>query len=279
MKKRNITTIIMGIFFIIGFLVMAYPFISNFWNQMRTETVVREYKTSVEKMPDEDLEREYQRARSYNDSHNHNNIIDIFSSEGAAEKEYMSLLNLRGEGVIGYIEIPKIKQRIVIYHGTSEEVLQKGCGHIAGTSLPVGGKSSHSVIAAHRGLPSAKLFTDIDELSKGDEFYIFVLDKTLAYQVDQIKVVEPNCLEELQISEGKDYVTLFTCTPYSVNTHRLLVRGHRVPYAPGKNDTQTVADSFMKYWPLLLMIVLLTILLVYMIYGRKRIRMKMKRRG
>lgn len=264
----------MGVFFIIGFLVMAYPFISNFWNQMRTETVVREYKTSVEKMPDEDLEREYQRARSYNDSHNHNNIIDIFSSEGAAEKEYISLLNLRGEGVIGYIEIPKIKQRIVIYHGTSEEVLQKGCGHIAGTSLPVGGKSSHSVIAAHRGLPSAKLFTDIDELSKGDEFYIFVLDKTLAYQVDQIKVVEPNCLEELQISEGKDYVTLFTCTPYSVNTHRLLVRGHRVPYAPGKNDTQTVADSFMKYWPLLLMIVLLTILLVYMIYGRKRIRMK-----
>lgn len=274
MKKRNITTILMGVFFIIGFLVMAYPFISNFWNQMRTETVVREYKTSVEKMPDEDLEREYQRARSYNDSHNHNNIIDIFSSEGAAEKEYISLLNLRGEGVIGYIEIPKIKQRIVIYHGTSEEVLQKGCGHIAGTSLPVGGKSSHSVIAAHRGLPSAKLFTDIDELSKGDEFYIFVLDKTLAYQVDQIKVVEPNCLEELQISEGKDYVTLFTCTPYSVNTHRLLVRGHRVPYAPGKNDTQTVADSFMKYWPLLLMIVLLTILLVYMIYGRKRIRMK-----
>lgn len=268
--KKPVTILLFIILFIVGFLVMMYPFISNFWNQMRTESIVKVYKDDVEKRPSKELNEEYQRARTYNDNHKANIIIDIFSSKEPEEKEYMTLLNLTGDGVMGYIEVPKIKQRIVIYHGTSEEVLQKGCGHIAGTSLPIGGESSHVVIAAHRGLPRAKLFTDIDQLKEGDEFYLFILDKTLAYKVDQIKVVEPDCLEELQITEGEDYVTLFTCTPYSVNTHRLLVRGYRIPYEPKKNDTQTIADTFMKYRLLAIFIVLLTTTVVLIIKRKSK---------
>ena len=246
--KKKIKTIVILLIFLIGLLVMMYPFISNFWNQMRTENLVSEYSGDVDKTSKRELAEAYRNARKYNENHTVNTVVDIFKQDTPERNEYMSLLNLSGNGIMGYIEIPKINQRIVIYHGTDEKVLQKGCGHIAGTSLPVGGKSTHSVIAAHRGLPTAKLFTDIDKLKEGDEFYLFVLNRTLAYQVDQIKVVKPDCLDALQIVKGEDYVTLFTCTPYSVNTHRLLVRGHRIPYVPKNNDTQTVVDIFKKYW-------------------------------
>lgn len=279
-RRRKGTKILLVMLFIIGLLITMYPFISDFWNQMRTESIVSEYRNDVERMPSKTLQEEYRRARSYNDSHSSNVIFDIFSSSGAQGEEYMSLLNPGNDNVMGYIEIPKIKQRIVIYHGTSEEVLQKGCGHIAGTSLPIGGNNSHAVLAAHRGLPSAKLFTDIDELKSGDLFYLFVLDNNLAYEVDQIKVVEPDCLEDLQIVEGQDLVTLFTCTPYSINTHRLLIRGHRVPFVQEDNTNNMQTDSYtsMKAWVLGLIFVLLTIIIVLYI-KKKKIKKKRQLKG
>lgn len=265
MKKRIVGIVLL---FFVGFLVMMYPVISDLWNQARTNGLVTVYKEETEKLGSSRLDEIYKEAQAYNEAHTVNSPIDIFSGDPEVGAEYMSLLNPTGNGIMGYIEIPKINQRIVIYHGTSEEVLDKGCGHIAGTSLPVGGKGSHSVIAAHRGLPTAKLFTDLDQMKKGDQFYLFILDRTLAYEVDQIKVVEPDDLDELQIVEGKDYVTLYTCTPYSVNTHRMLVRGHRVKYIPEKNATQTTGEKIIHSWLLKLILALATIALIYLVERR-----------
>lgn len=265
MKKRIVGIVLL---FFVGFLVMMYPVISDLWNQARTNGLVTVYKEETAKLGSSRLDEIYKEAQAYNEAHTVNSPIDIFSGDPEVGAEYMSLLNPTGNGIMGYIEIPKINQRIVIYHGTSEEVLDKGCGHIAGTSLPVGGKGSHSVIAAHRGLPTAKLFTDLDQMKKGDQFYLFILDRTLAYEVDQIKVVEPDDLDELQIVEGKDYVTLYTCTPYSVNTHRMLVRGHRVKYIPEKNATQTTGEKIIHSWLLKLILALATIALIYLVERR-----------
>lgn len=261
MKKKAKTLAILLVF-LIGLLIMLYPFISNFRNQMGTENLIGVYNGDVDKTSQRKLTEAYRKARTYNRNHTVNTIVDIFNQDSPIRDEYMSLLNLSGNGMMGYIEIPEIHQRLVIYHGTGDEVLQKGCGHIAGTSLPVGGKSTHSVLAAHRGLPSAKLFTDIDRLKEGDEFYVFVLNHTLAYKVDQIKTVKPDNLDDLQIVKGKDYVTLFTCTPYAVNTHRLLVRGHRVPYVPKDNAARTVMDSFEKYWIIIFVIGIIALAVV-----------------
>lgn len=259
--------------FLTGLLVLLYPTISNLWNQLRTEHLVSSYQNESDSLTQEQMDAEFQVAREYNESHDTNTIIDVFDKDSPAGEAYRQILDPMGNGVMGYIEIPRISQRLVIYHGTGKTALEKGCGHIAGTSFPVGGESTHAVLAAHRGLPSAKLFTDLDKLIEGDRFYLFILDKTLAYEVDQIKVVEPDCLEDLQIVEGQDYVTLFTCTPYSVNTHRLLVRGHRVPYDPGENDTQTLLEKIIHSWIMKILIALLTIGLILLV-GRK---LKIKR--
>lgn len=269
MKKKAKTLAILLVF-LIGLLIMLYPFISNFRNQMGTENLIGVYNGDVDKTSQRKLTKAYRKARTYNRNHTVNTIVDIFNQDSPVRDEYMSLLNLSGNGMMGYIEIPEIHQRLVIYHGTGDEVLQKGCGHIAGTSLPVGGKSTHSVLAAHRGLPSAKLFTDIDRLKEGDEFYVFVLNHTLAYKVDQIKTVKPDNLDDLQIVKGKDYVTLFTCTPYAVNTHRLLVRGHRVPYVPKDNAARTVMDSFEKYWIIIFVIGIIALAVVLWIKQKER---------
>lgn len=273
MKKKAKTLAILLVF-LIGLLIMLYPFISNFRNQMGTENLIGVYNGDVNKTSQRKLTEAYRKARTYNRNHTVNTIVDIFNQDSPVRDEYMSLLNLSGNGMMGYIEIPEIHQRLVIYHGTGDEVLQKGCGHIAGTSLPVGGKSTHSVLAAHRGLPSAKLFTDIDRLKEGDEFYVFVLNHTLAYKVDQIKTVKPDNLDDLQIVKGKDYVTLFTCTPYAVNTHRLLVRGHRVPYVPKDNATRTVMDSFEKYWIIIFVIGIIALAVVLWIKQKERKKMQ-----
>lgn len=269
MKKKAKTLAILLVF-LIGLLIMLYPFISNFRNRMKTENLIGVYNGDVDKTSQRKLTEAYRKARTYNRNHTVNTIVDIFNQDSPVRDEYMSLLNLSGNGMMGYIEIPEIHQRLVIYHGTGDEVLQKGCGHIAGTSLPVGGKSTHSVLAAHRGLPSAKLFTDIDRLKEGDEFYVFVLNHTLAYKVDQIKTVKPDNLDDLQIVKGKDYVTLFTCTPYAVNTHRLLVRGHRVPYVPKDNAARTVMDSFEKYWIIIFVIGIIALAVVLWIKQKER---------
>lgn len=269
MKKKAKTLAILLVF-LIGLLIMLYPFISNFRNRMKTENLIGVYNGDVDKTSQRKLTEAYRKAQTYNRNHTVNTIVDIFNQDSPIRDEYMSLLNLSGNGMMGYIEIPEIHQRLVIYHGTGDEVLQKGCGHIAGTSLPVGGKSTHSVLAAHRGLPSAKLFTDIDRLKEGDVFYVFVLNHTLAYKVDQIKTVKPDNLDDLQIVKGKDYVTLFTCTPYAVNTHRLLVRGHRVPYVPKDNATRTVMDSFEKCWIIIFVIGIIALAVVLWIKQKER---------
>lgn len=269
MKKKAKTLAILLVF-LIGLLIMLYPFISNFRNWMRTENLIGVYNGDVDKTSQRKLTEAFRKARAYNRNHTVNTIVDIFNQDSPIRDEYMSLLNLSGNGMMGYIEIPEIHQRLAIYHGTGDEVLQKGCGHIAGTSLPVGGKSTHSVLAAHRGLPSAKLFTDIDRLKEGDEFYVFVLNHTLAYKVDQIKTVKPDNLDDLQIVKGKDYVTLFTCTPYAVNTHRLLVRGHRVPYVPKDNATRTVTDSCEKCWIIIFVIGIIALAVVLWIKQKER---------
>lgn len=236
--KRKITLAAIIALFIIGFLIMAYPYISDFWNQMRTDVLVSTYTDNTEKMPEADIGSEIKQAEEYNRHHTSNTLADAFGESSPFGKEYRRLLDPSGNGMMGYIEIPKIEQRLAIFHGTDKETLAEGCGHVAGTSLPVGGPGTHAVIAAHRGLSSARMFTDLDKLETGDRFYLFILNKKLVYEVDQIKVVTPDSFDELQIVEGEDHVTLLTCTPYAVNTHRLLVRGRRTDDSQEDHDVQ-----------------------------------------
>lgn len=230
--------------YILGFSILLYPTFSNYLNQKNSTTIATDYEQEVSHISEQREEEMIERALDYNRKLIGNSeLMDPFS-EAAGEPEdevYQNLLNIDDSGMMGYLQIPKINILLPIYHGISERVLQSGVGHLSATSLPVGGDSSHAVLSGHRGLPSAKLFTDLDKMELGDVFYIKVLHHTFAYQVDQILTVEPTDTQELSILEGKDYVTLVTCTPYAVNTHRLFVRGTRIPYeeavkvdAPGK---------------------------------------------
>lgn len=231
---RIFLKIVMAIGFFIGLAILFYPLFSNKWNQYNDKLKFQEYQqVATEKFVDEGLVDEWEKARAYNENLQPIIIPDSFiQTEGMTEedKTYLSCLNIHDDGMMGYIYLPKIGERIPIYHTTSEEVLQKGAGHIQGSSLPVGGEGTHAALAAHRGLPGAALFTDIDQMKEGDQFYLYILDDVLAYEIDQILTVEPSDTEPLGVEPGEDYVTLVTCTPYGVNSHRLLVRGHRVPY-------------------------------------------------
>lgn len=252
--KKKIPGILFGILFLIGFGILIYPTAADQWNTYRQSRLISSYEAAVEKMEPEDFSLQWEKARAFNDSFSTNNIYgDIFDSDeqNLTDTPYWKVLNVGGDGVMGYLSIPKIHVRLSIYHGVEEEVLQTGVGHLNGTKLPIGKEGTHSVLAAHRGLPSARLFTDIDQLEKGDFFYIHVLDQVLAYQVDQIlDMVDKDdtaALEEaLQIQEGKDLVTLFTCTPYGVNSHRLLVRGTRVPYTGQEDIAATPAETMLE---------------------------------
>ena len=237
MKKKT-STILVVIVFLAGLSLLLYPFVANQWNSYRQSRLISSYESTVAEMEEAgeiDYEKEWQKANAYNAALLPSILPDSFAVADASEEEddeYMSCLNLTGDGMMGIVEIPKIDVKIPIYHTTEDEVLQKAAGHLEGSSLPVGGESTHSVISAHRGLPSATLFTDLDKLEEGDHFLLHILDDTLCYEVDQILVVEPKQTESLAVEEGEDLVTLLTCTPYGVNTERLLVRGHRVPYDP-----------------------------------------------
>ena len=240
-KKSNVVlNIIIALVFLAGAGVFLYPTISDMWNQYRNAQLVSKYEEAVTELSDNDYDRLWKEAKEYNAEHPVNAIVDAFEEEDTYELShpYDRVLDPNGDGLMGSIEIPKIKARLAIYHGLSKTVLEKGVGHVEGTSLPIGGKSTHAVLAAHRGLPNAKLFTDLDQLKKGDHFLIHVLNETLCYEVDKISVVKPEETSSLAVEEGKDLVTLLTCTPYGVNTERLLVRGHRVPYVE-----QEVADE------------------------------------
>ncbi len=234
--KRKKKYIALGLLFLIGLSILLYPMISDKWNSYRDQELINQYKRTVADNTDEEqIEEMLSAARAYNEQINEESMPDAFSvRDGVTDAEYESLLNVEAGGMMGYIEISVIGQNIPIYHYTTEESLQKGAGHLFGSSLPIGGENTHAVISAHRGLPNAKLFTDLNLVQEGDVFYIHILKDTLAYEVDQILTVEPEETDSLAISKGEDLVTLVTCTPYAVNTQRLLVRGHRIDYDAAK---------------------------------------------
>ena len=250
MKKKPITTFIMILLFLAGLSLLLYPFVANQWNNYRQQRLISGYEDTVaqkEEAGEIDYDAVWAKAQAYNEALLPSVLPDSFAVAEASDEpdeEYMSCLNITGDGMMGMVEIPKIAVNLPIYHTTSEEVLEKAAGHLEGSSLPVGGESTHAVISAHRGLPSASLFTDLDQLEEGDHFLIHVLDDTLCYEVDQILVVEPKETESLAVEEGEDLVTLLTCTPYGVNSDRLLVRGHRVPYVPEEVEDEQANALF-----------------------------------
>lgn len=253
MKKR-LSGILFGLVFLTGLAIFLYPTISEQWNKYHQSKAIAGYEDIVADMAEEDFNTVWAEAASYNDTITANTFGgDAFSKQEKSLKStaYWSVLNLEDNGIMGYLSIPKINQKLPIYHGTSDSVLQIGVGHISGTKLPIGGEGTHSVLAAHRGLPSARLFTDIDQLKEGDKFYIHILNEVLAYEVDQIlPMIDKNDMESLakalQNEEGQDYVTLFTCTPYGVNSHRLLVRGHRTEYHGEDDENLTVEEAMLQ---------------------------------
>ena len=230
MKRKGIILVTVALF-LVGLSLLLYPFVSNALNRQRSDRLIRNYAEKLAAAPEADYSAAFAAVDAYNKTLAGRGVPDAFAFIPAEEDAlYLSLLNFGGDGLIGYIRIPRISVSLPIYHTTTEAVLARGVGHLEGSALPVGGAGTHSVLSAHRGLPSAALFTDLNLLETGDHFYIYVLDRTLAYEVDQILEVAPDHTEDLDAVADEDYVTLVTCTPYGVNTHRLLVRGHRVDY-------------------------------------------------
>lgn len=236
--KKYLKKMIIVFIFLSGLSLLLYPLISNKWNDYRQKQLITGYDKTVKEAQQAgriDYEEEWKKARVYNEALLPAILPDSFAVAASSEepdREYMSCLNLTGDGMMGYVEIPKINIKIPVYHTVSTEILEKAAGHLEGSSLPTGGESTHAVISAHRGLPSASLFTDLDKMEDGDHFLLYILDDILCYEVDKISVVDPEDTKDLVVEEGKDFVTLLTCTPYGVNTQRLLVRGHRVDYEP-----------------------------------------------
>ncbi len=233
-KKSAAINILITIILIAGLAVLLYPTFSDWWNRRRNESLITEYQQVMSQIDDDTYEKMMADARSYNEQHRYNTFTDAFEGEEEyiLQHPYDKLLDPTGNHIMGYLEVPKIGQKLAIFHGTSHAVLQEGVGHVEGTSLPIGGENTHAVLAGHRGLPRAKILSDADQLVVGDKFFIYVLDETLAYEIDQIEIVLPNNADFLQIEPDMDLVTLLTCTPYGVNSHRMLIRGHRVPYDP-----------------------------------------------
>ena len=262
--------------FLVGLSILLYPTVSNMWNQYRDSLLISKYDSTVSSDTESDQTAEmWKAAEEYNKQIKQESVPDAFSvRDGQTDPVYESLLNLNGDGMMGYVEVPVIGQSIPIYHYTTEESLEKGAGHLFGSSLPVGGESTHCIISAHRGLPSAKIFTDLDQMKNGDIFLIHVLGKTLAYKVDQIKTVLPEESSELDIIEGEDHVTLVTCTPYGVNTHRLLIRGIRTEYVEPEETGETPIQQIAKVDPVKIMIIglvamVIMIIIVYIVIRRK----------
>ncbi len=243
MKKSAASNLLLIFIFLIGLSLLLYPTVSDYWNSFTQSRVVIQYAEQVANLDNDRYDAFLEEARQYNrDLLTKENRFRMTDEDREA---YNALLNVSGNGIIGYIEIPVIKCSLPIYHGTEDSVLQIAIGHIDWTSLPIGGESTHSVLSGHRGLPSAKLFTDIDQMAVGDTFLIRVLDETLTYEVDKISIVEPHEVDSLAVEEGKDYCTLVTCTPYGINTHRLLVRGRRIENQPEAKVIRITADAML----------------------------------
>lgn len=244
MRKRNsIKYLVVFLLFLMAICLLVYPYIANYVFEHRADSVIDAVEKSTDAIPDEEKEAAIQEAREYNAyiANGTVKLTDPFTADQSYDgvDEYESLLRSSDDGVMGYVEIPVIDVSLPIYHGTSEEVLQKGVGHLQGTSLPVGGESTHTVLTGHTGLSHAKLFTDLTEVKEGDIFFLYVMGEKLAYQVDQIEVVLPSELDNLYVEQGKDLCTLVTCTPYGVNSHRLLVRGVRTDYQEAVDNPDT----------------------------------------
>jgi sortase A len=266
-KKSSFVTAILIAALLAGALLLLYPTVSDYWNSFHQSRAIASYAEQVADLDDNTYDQIWADARAYNETLDNSTSRFVMTEE--QKKIYEALLNIADNGVMGYIEIPKIKCNLPIYHGTDEAVLQIAIGHVQGSSLPAGGESTHCVLSGHRGLPSAKLFSDLDQLTEGDVFLLRVLDETLTYEVDQIRTVLPDELDDLAIEEGKDYCTLVTCTPYGINSHRLLVRGHRVENQASASTIRVTADA-MQIEPLLIaplvaapmLLVLLVIVLI-----------------
>ena len=260
--KKHKTTLIMVLSFFIGLLVLLYPSISDFYNEKRQSKAIVDYESLLLDYQQEDYTELFNNAVEYN-----NKLMALKEPLIMHDRieNYNNILNINNNGMMGYLTIDKIKVELPIYHGTSDDVLSKAVGHLEGTSIPVGGPSTHSVLSAHRGLPTSKLFTDLDKLEVGDTFNITILNKVLTYEVDKITIINPNEVDELTIESNKDYVTLLTCTPYGINTHRLLVRGKRIETITDKK-TYVTTEGFkidrLIVMPLVAIPIILTMLLI-----------------
>ncbi|WP_243343826.1 class C sortase [Anaerococcus sp. AGMB09787] len=263
-KKVNKKQWIFRMFFLLGLLVLLYPFLSDLYYRVDSNKEIEAYDKEIKSLSEDEINERIGLARAYNDSLNNQITDDPYLREeyDKGREAYARMLEVREK--IGHIEIPKINQDLPIYAGTSDEVLEMGVGHLEGTSLPIGGNSTHTVLTAHTGLPQKRLFTDLNKLKIGDKFYIHNIKEILAYQVDQIKVVEPSDFDDLLISPGHDYATLLTCTPIMINSHRLLVRGHRVPYVPAV-DEELIADNKANYIYKLLFYLALILIIILII--------------
>lgn len=266
--KKHFSSMILSMIIIAGLSLLLYPSISDYWNMFHQSRSIAQYTEAVDQLGEEEKEQMRKAAEAYNEALKQKpNRWELSEEE---YKEYESLLDVSGTGIMGYIEIPGLQVAIPIYHGIDQEILQIAVGHIEGTSLPIGGLGTHSVISGHRGLKSAKLFTDLDQLAEGDIFKLSVLGETLTYQIDQIHIVLPEELNDLQIEENKDYCTLLTCTPYGVNTHRLLVRGHRIA---NEEEAMLLMQDAEVVPPLqeaaIVMVLLLAIYILLKIFGRR----------
>lgn len=273
--KRRITNVIFILVFLTGLGFLLYPTVSDRWNRMHQSRAITAYAEAAASMDDADYEKVMAAARAYNgELAARGGSVTLTEEEKAA---YEAQLNITGQGIMGYIDIPKINCYLPVYHGTTEGVLQTSVGHLEGSSLPVGGESTHCVLSGHRGLPSARLFTDLDQIITGDMFMVCVLDEVLTYEVDQILVVLPEETEALAIETGKDYCTLVTCTPYGVNSHRLLVRGRRTDTLSGEMTQRITADAVQIETPLVVSVAavpMIVVLLAALVYGVRR-----RRRG
>jgi len=266
-KKSGGTTILLVLILLAGLVLLLYPSVSDYWNSFRQSQVIANYAEQVHDIDAERYDKLIQDARDYNTT-----LVsrpNVYLLDDEQKKQYEQLLNISGVGAMGYIEIPSIACTLPVYHGTSEAVLQIAVGHLEWTSLPVGGESTHCVLSGHRGLPSAKLFTELDKVVVGDLFILRILDEILTYEVDQILIVEPHVTENLLIEEGKDYCTLVTCTPYGINTHRLLVRGVRVANVEKAKKIRITADAIqikpLLVAPVVAMPILLMLLIMLML--------------
>ena len=271
--RKHVSTITTVLVFLAGLSLLLYPTVSNYWNSKHQTQAVAEYSDRIEKMDEQEKKQAFEQAEKYNETL----ISDPgrFTPTEEQDEWYKSLLDIDGTGMMGYITIPVIDCKLALYHTVDASVLQVGVGHMEGSSLPVGGSGTHCVFSGHRGLPSAKIFTDLDQMKNGDIFLIHVLGKTLAYKVDQIKTVLPEESSELDIVEGEDHVTLVTCTPYGVNTHRLLIRGIRTEYVePEEEAEETPIQQIAKVDPVKIMIIglvamVIMIIIVYIVIRRK----------